>query len=354
MREGETNAPGGDRTILRSVLQFPDGAGPEERFLSWRSQVAPYFDVGSGAEVDLARFDARFALSLIGDVILGSCQTVAQPFRRSPLTVAHDPQDLFMIQMFIEGETAARVAGREVIAKPGDIWIIDLAEPIDAVNSDFRNISIVVPRSRIEGNLRAPDAHHLRRIAADTPMARIFRNFLIGLSGGVGAMTLADAAELAPATSRLTEALLNVGANGGRAEIDRSAAAQVLRHAARRMIEANLADPALTPEAVAAALGVSRAKLYRAFAPLGGVASFIRGRRLKRSLGDLFDPQQAHRPIYEIAYKWAFSSESDYSRAFRRQFQLSPREARSARLVTAPGHGRGSPDHADWLRRLDM
>ena len=333
-------------------MQLLPDARPEDRFQSWRSQVAPYFDVGNGDRVDLDRFDARLDLSLIGDVILGNCRTVAQPFSRSPLKVAHEPNDMFMIQVFAEGETRARIGTREVVAGPGDFWIIDLAEPIEAVNSDFQNFSIVVPRSLIERNLRNPDGHHLRRIPGDAPMARIFNSFLQGLDGSVGSMTVGEAAELAPATARLSEALLNIDTGHSRADMDGSAAEQVLRLTARRMIEINLAEPEMTPDTVAALLGVSRSKLYRVFAPLGGIASYIRMRRLKRSLADLLDLDQADRPIYEIAYRWAFTSESDYSRAFRRQFGRSPREARGAWLGGTAAATVGRPDHADWLRRL--
>ena len=44
-----------------------------------------------------------------------------------------------------------------------------------------------------------------------------------------------------------------------------------------------LSMPVAGSELVQQALGLSRARLYRAFAPLGGVASYIRARRLKRS-----------------------------------------------------------------------
>ncbi|WP_158964944.1 AraC-like ligand-binding domain-containing protein [Chachezhania sediminis] len=351
-RTGINGAKDGKATIQRSVLELPAGARPEERFQSWQSQIAPFFDVGSGDRIDLAAFDARFDLSLIGDMIFGSCQTVAQRFQRSALKVAHEPHDMFMLQMFRTGETRAQIGAREVIARPGDIWVIDLAEPIDAVNSDFHNLSIIVPRSLIEGNLRSPDAHHLRRIPADTPMARIFGNFLAGLMGSVGSMTLADAAELAPATARLSEALLNVGTGHSRPEMDASAADQVLCLAARRLIESHLTDPDMDPDKVASMLGVSRSKLYRVFAPMGGIAAHIRNRRLKRSSADLLDRNRADRPIYEIAFKWAFTSESDYSRAFRRQFGLSPREARGAYHAGLAAPGIDSPDHADWLRHI--
>ncbi|MDF2231256.1 helix-turn-helix domain-containing protein [Albimonas sp. CAU 1670] len=81
----------------------------------------------------------------------------------------------------------------------------------------------------------------------------------------------------------------------------------------------------------------------------GGVASYIRARRLKRSLADLLNPRMAGRPIYDIAHAWNFTSESDYSRAFRRRFGMSPREARQASRFP-PDDGEAA--HERWLAEL--
>ncbi|HCR65464.1 MAG TPA: transcriptional regulator, partial [Oceanicaulis sp.] len=96
-------------------------------------------------------------------------------------------------------------------------------------------------------------------------------------------------------------------------------------------IDDNLGDPALSPEMISAALGLSRSRLYRLFQHLDGIASEIRRRRLRRSLHDLLNPDQLGLQRSEIAYRWGFRSDSDYIRAFKRQYGLTPGQAKAAR-----------------------
>lgn len=101
---------------------------------------------------------------------------------------------------------------------------------------------------------------------------------------------------------------------------------------AERFIEAHLGDPHLDPDAVAAALHVSRRTLYQAFAADGpGVAATIREHRLRRADALLRDPHQRHRPISEIAAEVGLPDGAHFSRLFRATYGLTPREVRAWR-----------------------
>lgn len=102
---------------------------------------------------------------------------------------------------------------------------------------------------------------------------------------------------------------------------------QVLMRRARRFIGERLRDPQLSPEQVARGIGMSRASLYRLFEPVGGVARAIRNARLSQALRDL---QASSVTIGDIGFNLGFSSESQFSHAFKAYFGRSPREARHA------------------------
>ncbi len=119
---------------------------------------------------------------------------------------------------------------------------------------------------------------------------------------------------LAPSRDRLMEAQTPVDAT--------------LLARARRVIDDRLTDRDLTSEALCAALGVSRSRLYRIFEPLGGVASYIRRQRLLRTRDALSDAADT-RSISRIAEEWGFIDASAYSRTFRHEFGISPKEARN-------------------------
>jgi AraC-like DNA-binding protein len=122
------------------------------------------------------------------------------------------------------------------------------------------------------------------------------------------------AAVLAPSHDKLAQAQAPIDA--------------VITTRAIRAIDAKLADPGLSPESLCKNVGVSRSRLYRIFEPAGGISNYIRRRRLletRRALADSTNVQ----PIAQIAENMGFTDASTYSRMFKREFGLSPKEVRA-------------------------
>lgn len=96
---------------------------------------------------------------------------------------------------------------------------------------------------------------------------------------------------------------------------------------ARRFILSNLASPDLTPDALARELAISRTRLYELFETSGGVANYIRRRRLSAAHAMLADPSDA-RKVGAIALAIGFDSAANFSRAFTQQYGYSPSNVR--------------------------
>jgi AraC-like DNA-binding protein len=77
---------------------------------------------------------------------------------------------------------------------------------------------------------------------------------------------------------------------------------------------------------VARGLRISRSNLYRAFESVGGVARYVLRKRLHAAHAELIGT--IDRQVQEIAYHHGFKLASDFARAFRREFGISPRQAR--------------------------
>ncbi len=93
------------------------------------------------------------------------------------------------------------------------------------------------------------------------------------------------------------------------------------------VVEANISDINLDPDKLADVMNSSRSTLYRKLKSLTGLSSgeFIRNIRLKHACRILLNNND---PIIEIAYSLGFNDPKYFSRIFKAEFNLSPREYR--------------------------
>lgn len=111
-----------------------------------------------------------------------------------------------------------------------------------------------------------------------------------------------------------------------------------LRSYVQKVIDESLTQPGLSPVGLAGRLNISVRHLYRLFEEQDdSVCRYIQRARLKRSADDLTNPFLKSESITSIAYKWGFTDSAHFSRSFKKQFELSPKDFRSSHLQQAVG-----------------
>ncbi len=326
---------------------------PEQRIPAWRESISALFDISISPLASEEGFNTSVNSHLINNqLILSACQTRAQRFERSPLKVARDGLDYYMIQTHLSGSQVIDTGHRQVECRTGDLMIIDLAEQHDATTTDFSQLTIVIPRHLLARHLLQPDSQEGRVLRGNTGLTMLAVNHLKTLYGMMSAFSDEEAVQVIEPTLLLLASALNGSTeqveNGG------SSVAVSLLARAKVEIEQNLRRQ-LSAEKLCATLGLSRSTLYRLFEPLGGVRAYIQERRLRRSVDALLQDKSGTRRICDIAYAWGFASEAHYSRAFRQRFGMTPSDARlglgqqqQRSLITAPQQV-GDRDYEQWL-----
>jgi len=137
--------------------------------------------------------------------------------------------------------------------------------------------------------------------------------------------------------SRLAANTLDLVSTMLHSELDLAAGSMkpqaLLATSVRDYIEANLADPQLSPASIAAAHFISTRHLHNVFHESGStVASWIRSRRLERVRRDLRDPLHSGTSVGAVAARWGFLDAAHFSRLFRAAYGCSPREFRAELL----------------------
>jgi AraC-like DNA-binding protein len=175
--------------------------------------------------------------------------------------------------------------------KPGDLTLVDYAQPFQTVLTRHRACGVVLSRRQVREVL-----------GADLPALAGHRVPARGLAAVLRAhMTKTDPEQFG----------------------------QGLYSAARAVIERGCADPDLSPARIALAVGCSRATLYRLFARRDeSVQEVVWQARLERARRMLCSAEGVGVPIGDIAWLNGFIDLPSFSRMFKRRYGKTPREAR--------------------------
>lgn len=199
-----------------------------------------------------------------------------------------------------------------------DLSLRSLADPFEYVTEKNDFLAFFLPR-----NL---DCIQSAKIEVRESSKRFLAEYMLLLHRSLPELSGIDVPHIATATTSLLAACLEPSRDHI-VEAERPIEAVFMRRACK-VIAKRLADPKLSPELLCREIGTSRSGLYRVFEPVGGVSTYIRRERLRKTLDALTDSSD-RRQISTIAEQWGFVDPSAYSRMFKREFGISPRDARA-------------------------
>ena len=191
------------------------------------------------------------------------------------------------------------------------------------------------PRVALDHRLISVRGLKIGRLEGETGLARIFSGLLRGTAQVLPEMRVD---QLRPVELALTEFLAAVLAETTDGQGPGTEAISPHLHRISQTIETLLPDPDLSLRRLADKSGVSPRYIQKLFAAANDTfGHYLRTRRLERCRMDLGSPQCARLSISEICFRWGFNDSAHFSRAFRNQYGLSPREhRRAAHAESAP------------------
>lgn len=298
------------------VLHYSTSGQPEEQaYDTWRRLMAPMYDITPLNRTGSIPGGGTVAYRL-GDIIANRTVFTAQRVARTRKLVETTP-DHFVFQLWRTGGYRGEIAGQPVAFGSNTVALANRRRILDGYIASADTTGLVIPRSLLAG------------IDIDALGIRLdpVRNRLLAarITALYRRLPRTSASEVPALTAELLAFLRRL--------LDRSPAADVLHGAeldaglfalAERVVLADLGAPGLSPQRIADELRVSRATLYRVFAPLGGVMHYVQEQRLLTVRDALIDPLEA-RTLTRLAATYGFGSLSLLSRSFRTRFGVSPR-----------------------------
>lgn len=307
-----------------------EAVAPAERFEFWST------DVVRGVEIDPpnARQRKDFRAKVIslatatGEMHYAesdgfSVHRTRQTIRRSQL----DELALFLVldgqaQCVYEGGGAATVSR-------GGFFLLDGSRPTSLSCSQQTFIQLDLSRSLLESVFpgSVPPPALINAALAKSRLAGLLRDHLQQFPRMAQGLEPIEQLALLEASESFAITTIEAAFSTMREGAAHSDAG--LFAAAQRHIRRDLVNPDLAPDAVAAAIGCSRAALYRLFAGRGlTVQGHIRELRLQQFMR-LLQKENGAPSIQVAAMRCGLHDSSNVSRMFRKRFGISPTEARA-------------------------
>lgn len=295
---------------LRCAIEFDTAATPpSERFEAFQSWHSTLINVCL-EDGDPNTFEAGERIWQLGDIVFVAIDA-------SPSHLLHWEHKKKPVVdnwiVFVKEIAGPHAVGSSMGPR---LRVANLAAP-STCETKGKLIALFLPYNAIEAPFQP-------EIADGT--ARFFADYITLLHANLPYLQRDSGFRVAEATTQMLAAVIAPSQEGfvqAQAPID-----AVITSRAIRAIELNLTDPGLGPEFLCKNVGVSRSRLYRIFEPAGGISNYIRRKRLLETCRALADDTSAH-SVSHIAEQFGFVDPSSFSRMFKREFGLSPKEIRA-------------------------
>lgn len=249
-------------------------------------------------------------------------------YSRYKSQISEDNHSSFLVTIPLWKNVFFSQHGKNLICPPGH-FIVEQGDAPYRFSYDSQNVMWVfkIPGESLKSRIRQPDRYSQHCFSAKKGIGCAFVEFLMICSQRLNECSVED-------QNRLFEQALNMLSlvleqdervlNSDQSHLKTAHLSHIERY-----ISANLGDPELTPGKIAHSYGISLRYLHKLFSGSEyTVSEWVRIKRLEVAHRDL-----ATSPIGinigEIAYRWGFSDQAQFCRAFKKHFGYSASEMRN-------------------------
>lgn len=294
---------------------------PAQRAGHWNTVIAETYFPLQLTFRDASTFEGQLERREIGPVSVSRLQTEAMQYERRPRHISGASDEEYLITIPRRSPVEFRQLGRDVRCDPGGFLLERGDEPYKFSYGATNDLCVLkVSKPVLCEKLRHPDRFCAKVFDGSTGVGGLFTMF----AQQIYSQAPADGKSAQVLGRQLIELLaLSLDAQCDADDGVRSSVRAAHLARAEEMIRANLSNPSLSPDLVADACGISKRYLHELFSGANStVSQYMREQRLIAARDMLEMPNAA--PMAEIAYRFGFSDQAQFSRLFKAMFGQTP------------------------------
>lgn len=305
------------------------GTPPQDRAALWNATVADaYFPLHLHFRDPLS-FDGQLTRAGLGRVGLSRLTSAPVNYERRRNHIREAQDEEYLVTLPRASAVEFRQLGRDVRCEPGGFIIERGDEPYRFMYADPNDLYVLkVTKASLGERVRQPDRFCACVFDATVGTARLFATMVDQAQAQVDSTSQQARETIGRHLLELLGLALEDGADAWTAGCSAVRAAHLTR--VERFIRGNLGNPDLSPDLIAEGCGISKRYLHDLFKDVNGtVSQQIRDQRLVAARDRLQSSPTLS--IAEIAYRFGFSDQAQFSRLFKARFGLTPTEFRAER-----------------------
>lgn len=283
-------------------------------------------------------FEGNLRGTQIGEIQLSDINASPHVALRTLSTIKHSESDFLIFNLLLSGQCDTEQDGITSHLTAADMhtgmgWLCNAARPYDLrFDQPFRLATLRIPRHMITQNISGVDRLVARNLGNSSQLFPLVQSYILQLAEQRPQFDKAMSERVANNLADLISALLGEHLSGCESPLSDSKIVTLMR--IRSFVESNLHDPELSPCKVAEAMRMSTRYINQLLQSEGtSLSRYIWQRRLDRVSRLLKDPANQGNHISTYAFAYGFNDMTHFSKAFRKQFDMSPSEYRQFYLA---------------------
>lgn len=298
------------------------GLPPSERANRWNAAITDAYFPLSLHFLKPLEFQGRLSRTAIGDVHLSRLRSDAVQYERRKQHIRSSEEEDYLITIPRANAVEFRQLGRDVVCDPGGFIIERGDEPYRFAYHRPNDLFVLkVRKTDLAERIRQPDQYCARVFDATCGAGALFVAMVEQSQSHANAAGTAAGTVLGRQLLELLALAIKGDAGAERSNTSSVRAAHMLR--IEKYIHENLGNPDLSPDLIAEGCGISKRYLHDLFKDVNGtVSQHVRDQRLQAAR-DLLRERPAV-AISEVAYRFGFADQAQFSRLFRARFDQTP------------------------------